>query len=358
MKICFVLSAATRNISGGYKIVYEYANRLTVRGHKVVVMFDCSDDKERFRNKISLLAVFLYRKMIAMQEPTWFELNNAVKKRVVQELNHCTFDNYDAIILCGSRIVLEYFKNRKSHGNIFSLIQDFENWKLSDAEVEESFRKPTINIAVSKWLQNRVKTSSRRNCYLISNPLDLEIFGIDIEMAKRQETITMLYHEAERKGCKYGIQVMHIIHRKYPFIKFILFGHPKRPKELPEWITYYQQADSCLLRKIYNKTTIFMVSSIEEGYGLTGAESMACGCALVSTKTSGIWEYADNECAMLSEPRDVKGMADNIEILLNDSLRKAQIAKRGYQRVQKLSWSSAIDKMEKILENERIYTEK
>ena len=39
MKICFILPQTLRKPIGGYKIIYEYANRLVDEGHKVVILF-------------------------------------------------------------------------------------------------------------------------------------------------------------------------------------------------------------------------------------------------------------------------------------------------------------------------------
>lgn len=351
MKICFILSAATKNISGGYKIVYEYANRLINRGHSVTIFYNCNADKIRFGNKLQLIT-FIYRKFLVYKEPTWFNLDSHIKKHALQNLEGRSFKEFDAVILCGSGIVLDYFSDNLKNDNVFSLIQDFENWELSTTQVIESFKKETVNIAISKWLQDLVIQKSGSNCFLISNPIDLNVFYRKIKMTERKETISMLYHEAKRKGCKYGLKVLNEIHTKYPEIKFILFGYPCRPQELPLWIDYHQGVNSNKLVEIYNQTTIFIVPSIEEGYGLTGAESMACGCALVSSYTQGVREYADDECALFSDPRDTNKMVENIEYLINHPEFKVRMANLGYEKVKKLSWNKAVDEMEKILKNE------
>ena len=39
MKICFVLPINTNKATGGYKIVYEYANRLCDKGFDVSILY-------------------------------------------------------------------------------------------------------------------------------------------------------------------------------------------------------------------------------------------------------------------------------------------------------------------------------
>lgn len=350
MKICFLIGTPTKNISGGYKIIYEYANRLTQKGHTISIIY-CANIGRKSNKRITMVE-YIYRKIVSLYEPSWFQLDKKVKKKVFKELKNRTFFEYDEIILCGSEIVLEYYKMNRNK-NTVSLIQDYENWNISDIDVEESYKKALINVAISKWLQKKVEDISKRSCYLISNPIDTNIFVRKIEFDKRKETITMLYHNAERKGCIYGLEAIKIIHSKYPYITINLFGYPNRPNDFPNWINYYQKVNADRLREIYNQTTIFVVPSIEEGYGLTGAESMACGCALVTTTTQGSREYADAECALFSSPKDVAAMVENIEKLIKNPLLKESIANRGYWKIQQMSWEVAVNSMERIIQNGR-----
>ena len=82
---------------------------------------------------------------------------------------------------------------------------------------------------------------------------------------------------------------------------------------------YTEQADINQLRGIYNKSSIYVCASRNDGFGLTGAESMACGCALASTAFQGVFEYAkDNENALLSPVNDIDALAENIMTLIDD----------------------------------------
>ena len=58
---------------------------------------------------------------------------------------------------------------------------------------------------------------------------------------------------------------------------------------------------------ILNYASIFICSSINEGFGLTGAESMACGCALATTSYPAVFEYAvDKKNCLVSPVKDIK----------------------------------------------------
>lgn len=42
MRITLVLPGYSKAPIGGFKMVFEYANRFVTRGHKVSIVFDCS----------------------------------------------------------------------------------------------------------------------------------------------------------------------------------------------------------------------------------------------------------------------------------------------------------------------------
>lgn len=92
----------------------------------------------------------------------------------------------------------------------------------------------------------------------------------------------MLYHKGEHKGLRYAFNALELVHQKYPDIVVEMFGAPERPN-VPKWYRYHQNLNQNKVNELYNKCSIFLCASVEEGFGLTGAESLATGCALVST---------------------------------------------------------------------------
>ncbi|MGV7366344.1 glycosyltransferase, partial [Mycobacterium kansasii] len=77
-------------------------------------------------------------------------------------------------------------------------------------------------------------------------------------------------------GLKYAFDALNIVHQKYPDLVVMMFGAPKRPN-VPKWYEYYSNISSKEVNLLYNKCSIFLCASIKEGFGLTGAESMAAG---------------------------------------------------------------------------------
>lgn len=100
------------------------------------------------------------------------------------------------------------------------------------------------------------------------------------------------------------------------------------------------------LLKIYQSLSILLVPSIYESFGLVVAEAMACGCAVVSSKTGFAATLKDHEeVILIEEPISPYLYKEVSKLLLNEPLR-LQVAQAGYQRVQNLRWELAVEQLE------------
>ena len=59
---------------------------------------------------------------------------------------------------------------------------------------------------------------------------------------------------------------------------------------MPGWMEYYRQPDHDTHNRIYNSSSIYLASSLQEGWGLTVGEAMIYGNAIVCTDTLGFQE--------------------------------------------------------------------
>lgn len=352
LKISFVLSGVSKKPIGGFKVVYEYANRLSERGYQCKILFMCQDTLKSYKFLIPFVRKLMV-KVLVSYFPRWFKLAPKVKKVAIFDWTDSEVPDADAIIVAPNTGA--YLVNRLSEtkGKKYYLIQGFENWaNTSEEQLYDTYNLGMTNIVVAKWLKKIVDEHSKAEAVYIPNGLDFEVFGIDNPIGEREaQSVAMLYHSNAVKGCKYGLRAIEILKQKYPQMRAHLFGVPERPSNLPEWIEYTQNASQKQLRAIYNKTAIFICPTIMEGFGLTGAESMACGCALVSTEYAGVLEYAvNNENALLSPVKDAEALAVNVEKLFTNTKLRIEIAAKGNQNIQTLSWEKSVQKMCTLLE--------
>lgn len=350
MNICFCLPGISHRPVGGVKIVFEYSNRLVEKGHNVSIVFNCKDTFKKY-NLPNNFREYLCR-YIVKRSPKWFELNKKVKKICAFGIDNNTIPDADIIVATAITTAKDvYDLNQKKRKKAY-LIQDFENWDNTDSDVYNTYQFNMHNIVISKWLKDIVDKKSDYPSTYIPNGIDFSVFGIDTPIEERNPySISMLYHKSEHKGSKYGIEVITELKKQFPELKANLFGVPQRPKDLPSWINYTRSATQEQLRYIYNESSIFLCSTVKEGFGLTGAESMACGCALVSTSYKGVLEYAEDEKnALLSPPKDTKSLVKQVKRLICDNNLRWKIANEGKENITKLSWDNSVNAFERELE--------
>ncbi len=91
------------------------------------------------------------------------------------------------------------------------------------------------------------------------------------------------------------------------------------------------------LRVFYECAEAFVFPSLYEGFGLPPLEAMAVGTPVITSNVSSLPE-AVGDAAMLVNPENVFDIARGIrEVLLNTEL-KAELVRRGKERVSRYSW--------------------
>lgn len=354
MKILFYLGVSFSYPVGGHKIIYEYANRLSDKGFDVTILYDYSLKYRKYKKYMPevlhrlLVSLLSYRELIFHNRQKWFSLSPNISQLYEYVTRNNSLNEYDVIVATAyitSGKVASLCNKKKLY-----FIQDFENWGgCTNDEVISSYRLGMKNIVICKWLKKIVDDAVGNNsCILIPNGIDFQVFGIDVPINKRNPySISMLYHSAEHKGSKYGIEVLKILKNMYPDLVVYLFGVPNRPEDLPKWISYTQHANQKQLREIYNNTAMFLCPTINEGFGLTGAESMACGCAMVSTDYGGVHEYTTpGEDVILSPAKDVDAMVANFVYLIDNQDERIRLAMNGNKNIKKLDWNISVNLFE------------
>lgn len=350
MRICFVLPQFTRQPIGGYKIVFEYANRLRADGNNVIILFLNEESLKQFR--IPLIVKKRVANYLTHIEPRWFELDVRIKKVSSYEKNYMTkVGNVDKCFATGIQTV-EFVKNNFPNADKLYLIQGYENWSFSSQYVNDSYRLGFKNIVVSSWLKEIVDKYAKRPAYLLKNPIDINLYKCYKPQDKRKKyTLGLLYHTDPNKGAKYALQAIVELKKMYNDLEVFMFGMFPRPNNLPEWINYKRGATAQETVEIYNKVQVFLCASIEEGYGLTGLEAMACGACLVSTAYKGVLEYATNGYnALLSPVKDTSFLVKNVSKLFQNGNERKRISRNGIDSVKEYSWYEAMKRLYKIME--------
>ncbi|HXM96211.1 MAG TPA: glycosyltransferase family 4 protein, partial [Candidatus Dormibacteraeota bacterium] len=167
------------------------------------------------------------------------------------------------------------------------------------------------------------------------------------------QQVAMLFSLTQIKGSADGIKVLTIAKEKYPDLKAVLFGTPRRQAGIPNWVEYHQNPpQEFIVNQIYNNSSVFLSPSWSEGFALPPAEAAACGCAIAATDSGGIRDFIeDGVTGLLSAPKVPAALADNLcQLLENENLR-VQLAKGCNSLISRFSWEQNTDKLETFICN-------
>ena len=94
--------------------------------------------------------------------------------------------------------------------------------------------------------------------------------------------------------------------------------------------------------QLLSHATVFACPSVYEPLGIVNLEAMACGTAVVASRTGGIPEVvADGETGLLVPPGEPAPLAAALNALLTDPGRAAQLGQTGRKRaVSEFSWAA------------------
>jgi glycosyltransferase involved in cell wall biosynthesis len=352
MRITFAMPSYARAPIGGYRVVYEYANRLSRYGHEVTLLHP-----RRTYPAASLLArtdVALWRlrnRILDRSRVPWFALEPQVRVAFAPDLSPQWLPDGDVLVATAWQTAPWVASARPSTGTKFYLVQGYETWSGNQAEVDATWKLPMHKIVIAQWLRERAVAlgEAERTTY-IPNGVDFDQFRLLVPQAERfPRRVGMLHHTGALKGSAEGIAAMRRARERYPDLQCALFGIRPRPRDLPDWIEYSERPSPARLVEFYNRCAIFIQPSWSEGWGLTATEAMACGCALVTTDNGGSRDYARHgETALVVPVRQPDALASALLHLLGDDELRTTIALNGNRYVGRFRWERSAAAMEAL----------
>ncbi len=98
------------------------------------------------------------------------------------------------------------------------------------------------------------------------------------------------------------------------------------------------------LVQIYNMADSFVFPSLYEGFGLPCVEAMMCGCPVITANRGALREVT-GDCALHTDPEDVRAIADAIWKVSRDSTLRNRLVSNGPGRAALYSWSTYAERL-------------
>ena len=103
------------------------------------------------------------------------------------------------------------------------------------------------------------------------------------------------------------------------------------------------------LAGLYASAALFVLPSLDEGFGLPVLEAMACGVPVAASKAGALPEVV-GEAGLLFDPLDIHDMTDTVIHGLTDTSLQAFFQAQGLQRAREFNWQSSADKIWKVFQ--------
>ncbi len=197
---------------------------------------------------------------------------------------------------------------------------------------------------VSSFLQNGILEMDDRLQNILEvlpMPHDESIFYKDESIKRDENLIVAVTRFTDQKRVDKLVQAFALASEKNNQIKLQIYGIGQLQDEIEslieklgmkENISIYAPLPQDELREIYNKASIVILNSFEEGFGLALSESMLCGAAVIGTDSGGITDIIQDEKTGRLVPLDnPEKLAEAILKLSGDKLLRNNIAQNGYE---------------------------
>lgn len=349
-KINIILPALPKKPVGGFKVLFEYANKMAEDSNDVRIYYPKRLRPEKIRKELFYKYLFVVSKLIKFNQyyaAKWFDLNKKIKEEFIYTLEEKYIRDSD-VTIATSWETAEWAGNyTPNKGKKLYIIQDFETWSGSEQRIKATWKLPMQKIVIAKWLKKMVNEIGEE-CTIIRNGLDFDSYGIDVKIENRNPSkIIMLYHKLGWKGSKIGIEALKIVKKTIPNLEVTVFSTSKKENSIPSWIHFYLKPKN--LRQLYNQSSIFISPSLSEGWGLPRAEAMQCGCATIITNVNGHNDYGINgQDYLMVEPNNADDLANSIIKLIKDNYLRYNISKSGHELVKNFTWENSYDQLKKL----------
>lgn len=320
----FVLMPRT-DVGGGARVLIEHANRLTDRGHRVVLMAHFPrptwcEVRAEFR-----------------QVPFGVDLASAVEPCDVVLAGY--IDQVLAVAVTGAAPVVHFEQGDK---HLFEELPDAD-LAFASANLRAADTNVTVSGTVARVIEDRYGVPAT----VVPNAVDPATFSPGPRREGPPVLLAVGWDGSAFKGIDDVERVWHRLRDDHPDLELV-WVTPHLPKRLRGRVVVSPSQPE--LAELYRQASVYLCASSYESFPLPPVEAMACGTPVVATRNVGVLEYAvDGTNALLADIGDVEGLAAAVDRVLRDEGLADRLRAGGAATAASFRWDEIVDRMEALL---------
>ncbi len=270
------------------------------------------------------------------------------KKLMVKEIK-----KLDESIVISSRFLLSKWLVKYNKNNIIKVGEEHESFTTAkySKKVEKHYKKLDYLMPVSKYLfshySNLLKNSSCKCEYI---PHCVEYNPVN-RSSLQSKSICSIGRLSPEKGYLDLIDVVRLVFVKHPDWSLNIVGDGEEKESiinkikeynLEKNITMLGYGNNEMISKILSDTSIFVMASIYESFGIVLLEAGMFGIpSVVFSSATGFSEIiTNNRNGFLIKDRNKEEMANKICSLIEDEKLRASLGKDAYNNAKKYSYDN------------------
>ena len=226
MKINFIVPEIVR--SGGIRVIFEFANRLTDAGNDVV-MYTPIIPFNAYRPAVKKYVLrhqlnYALRQWTGKAKMPADIFEHKFKIKAVPGINNFTIRNADAVF--ATAWTTAHYVNTLSpaKGKKYYYIQDYEKWNANIDLVDSSYTLPLNRIVIAEHLRLFLKEKFNSESKVIRYGLDFNTFFNPSKEIGKPVSLLYMDHQLPNKNAKAAIDTIMLVKNKYPDIRVKGFG--------------------------------------------------------------------------------------------------------------------------------------